>query len=73
MIAESKRRALELFSEGRRRYKLMDFQGALQSFEQALGAEPSDGPSKIYAERCRHYLENPPPDDWDGVFVMTSK
>ena len=73
MISEEKRRVLELFAEGRRHYKLMNFEDALSSFEKALEVDPSDGPSRVYADRCRHYIENPPPEDWDGVFVMQTK
>lgn len=51
----------------------MNFEEALASFEQALEVDPSDGPARVYAERCRHYIENPPPEDWDGVFVMQTK
>ena len=32
-----------------------------------------DGPSKIMAERARVFLKNPPPDKWDGIWVMTTK
>ena len=30
-------------------------------------------PSKVYYLRCKFYIDNPPPEDWDGVFVMTHK
>ena len=73
MIDENKRKVLQIFAEGRKRYKLMDFEGALASFTEALGIDPEDGPSKVYRLRCQHYLENPPPEDWDGVFVMSTK
>ncbi len=73
MIDETKRKVLELFSEGRKLYKLTDFEKALQCFSDALRADPEDGPSKVYYLRCKHYIENPPPEDWDGVFVMTTK
>lgn len=73
MITRERARVLELFAEGRRYYKLMDFERALASFAEALKVDPEDGPSKIYHSRCAHYIENPPPDDWDGVFVMTTK
>lgn len=36
-----------------------------------LGAE--DGPARVMAARAREYLERPPPEDWDGVFVMSGK
>lgn len=73
MIAEEKKKVLDLFNEGRKRYKLMDFESALKYFTQALKVDPEDGPSKVYYVRCKHYISNPPPEDWDGVFVMTTK
>ena len=73
MISEDKKNVLEFFAEGRKCYKLMDFQNALKNFAQALKIDPNDGPSKVYYVRCKHYIENPPPEDWDGVFVMTTK
>jgi hypothetical protein len=73
MIDEKKKEVLKLFSEGRKRYKIMEFKDALDHFAKALQIDPEDGPSKVYHARCKHYIENPPPDDWDGVFVMTTK
>ncbi len=73
MIDENKRKVLRFFAEGRKKYKLMDFENALKSFEEALRVDPEDGPSKVYHQRCKHYLENPPPEDWDGVYVMATK
>jgi adenylate cyclase len=28
---------------------------------------------ELYAERIAHFRDNPPPEDWDGVFVHTTK
>ena len=73
MITEGKKQLLQYFAEGRKSYKLMDFETAKYSFIEALKIDPEDGPSKIYLERCELYIESPPPEDWDGVFVMTTK
>ncbi|MBN2553034.1 MAG: tetratricopeptide repeat protein [Spirochaetales bacterium] len=73
MISEEKKKVLELFSEGRRHYKLMKFSDAQAFFVKALEIDPQDGPSKEYLERCRQYIQNPPPEDWDGVRVMETK
>ncbi len=73
MITEQKKQALELFASGRKFYKLMQFREAKDCFEKALDADPSDSPSKVYVERCVYYLDNPPPEDWDGAFTMTTK
>ena len=73
MITENKRHALDLFAQGRKFYKLMEFEAALDLFHKALEADPADSPSKVYAERCQYYLDNPPPEEWDGVFTMVTK
>jgi len=73
VISEEKKQVLHHFSEGRKLYKLMEFEGARKQFALALKINPEDGPSKVYYARCKHYIENPPPEDWDGVFVMSTK
>lgn len=73
MISEAKKTLLEKFAQGRRFYKMMDFEKALKAFEEALAFDPTDGPTQVYIERCKFYLQNPPPEDWDGVFVMKTK
>ncbi len=73
MITESKRQALEAFAEGRKLYKLMRFDEAHAAFARALALDPADGPSRVYLERCSYCQKNPPSEDWDGVFTMTTK
>ncbi len=73
MITEDKQKVLDLFAEGRKQYKLMNFGAAKDYFAQALKIDSEDGPSKVYYARCKHYIDNPPPEDWDGVFVMKTK
>lgn len=73
MISGEKKKVLHLFNEGRKSYKLMQFDEARKYFAQALKVDPEDGPSKVYYARCKHYIEHPPPEDWDGVFVMQTK
>ncbi len=73
MITEEKKRVLALFAEGRKLYKMMDFAGARRYFGEALKNDPDDGPSRVYYLRCQHYVDNPPPEDWDGVWVMKTK
>jgi len=54
-------------------YKARNFKEALVKFEDIMQISAQDGPSKLYLERCRQYLLQPPPGDWDGVFTMTRK
>jgi len=64
--------AAERFGTGLERYRARDFTGALAVFE-AILATREDGPSRTYAERCKDFLEQPPPPDWDGVWRMKEK
>jgi len=73
MITDTKREVLRLFAEGRELYKIRDFKAALEKFKAAYALDPSDEPSKIFGIRCKHYIENPPPEGWDGIFQMTTK
>ncbi|MEQ9638433.1 MAG: adenylate/guanylate cyclase domain-containing protein [Alphaproteobacteria bacterium] len=34
---------------------------------------PHDAVAHLMADRAQRYMETPPPDDWDGVNVLTSK
>ncbi|MBF0583756.1 MAG: adenylate/guanylate cyclase domain-containing protein [Magnetococcales bacterium] len=64
---------LARYNHGREAYKAKDFATALARFEKILELDPQDGPGLTYVARCKEYLENPPPADWDGVFQFTSK
>jgi adenylate cyclase len=46
---------------------------ALGLFSEGLVHWPDDNPCRIMAERCRIYIQIPPPDDWDGVFEHLTK
>ncbi len=61
------------FVRGIRCYKAREWDRALQEFQQVLEALPDDTPSQVYVDRCRIYKQNPPPENWDGVFEMTTK
>jgi len=64
---------IKWFDQGYLHYHKMQWQQAVDSFNKALAVNPLDGPAKVYLERCMNYLENPPPVDWDGVFIMKTK
>jgi len=36
-------------------------------------SEPPPGPPAKMAERARAFAAHPPPEPWDGVWVLTSK
>ena len=73
MITEQKLKVLELYNEALVLYKQRLWQDALVAFQKAIAVDETDGPSKLYIERCEEYLRHPPETDWDGVFVMKTK
>lgn len=72
-VDESVSRVAALYEKGLHSYRNRQWDEAIASFEQALSILPDDKPSRVMAERCRQYRENPPEKDWDGAFSMTSK
>jgi adenylate cyclase len=54
-------------------YQHRDWDGALQQFGTALELAPDDRPSRIFIDRCRYYRESPPPENWNGVWIMEEK
>ena len=73
MMTKEKESLLEHYNRGLAAYKRMSWDEAIVHFRKALEAVPGDGPSELYLDRCMAFRENPPGDDWDGVFVMTTK
>jgi len=54
-------------------YQRRDWGNAIQHFGEALEIAPSDQPSRIFIDRCRYYSDNPPPENWNGVWIMEEK
>jgi len=73
MLTKEKLQCIKLFEEGLQLYRVKNFSDALLKFEEALKVYPEDGPSKVFVERCKYFLQNPVPEDWDGVFEMKTK
>lgn len=61
------------FNEGMKHYRLGSWDNAIDKFKEALSRNPSDKLSQTYVERCEHLKAEPPGDEWNGVWVMTSK
>jgi adenylate cyclase len=59
-----------------RRFRQRDFAGATQSIESCRKLSDGFGLEHLldlYSERIRVFEENPPPADWNGVFVLETK
>ncbi len=65
--------ALGHFRDGLEKYRGGCWGDAQALFSQVQALNPADKSAGLYVERCRHLAENPPGDDWNGVWVMDSK
>jgi adenylate cyclase len=64
---------LSFYAQALSIYRQARFADALEAFQKCLAIIPDDSVTKVYIERCRTYIENPPPADWDGVWRLTKK
>ncbi len=64
---------LDSFARGVTRYRQGLWDKAIEAFKEALTLNPSDEAARMYVERCQELKANPPGDDWNGVWVLTSK
>jgi len=64
---------LELFDGGLKHYRRNNWPEAIKFFNNALYLNPADNVSKLFFSRCQYFLENPPSNEWDGVWLMETK
>lgn len=64
---------VETFESALKLYRDQEWQQAIDTLKNLLTKNSEDEPSKVFIERCLQYQQNPPPEDWDGVFTMTTK
>ena len=81
-VTEQTRECVRLFEQGLACYYKRDWEGALERFNQSAALEPNQpgvtpgvrtNPSRVYMEIVRVYQIAPPPENWDGEYVMTTK
>lgn len=72
-LDEQTQNFLQLYEQGRKAYTSQKFTRALEIFTRAKVMRPYDKAVEVHISRIHSYLENPPPKDWDGVYVMTTK
>jgi len=61
------------FNEGVTVYRERKWDEAIQIFENVAAMDPDLYAAQLYIERCNNFKKTPPPPDWDGVYVMTTK
>jgi PAS domain S-box-containing protein len=71
-ISPQKQEVIELYHKGREYYLKRQFRKAWNEFATIVEEiAPDDKAAKLYMERSQHFIQNPPPDDWDGVSTLT--
>jgi len=61
------------FTQGIELYWQRQWDAAITQFQQAIAVMGEDPPSRVFIERCKIFKANPPGDNWQGEFVMTTK
>jgi len=64
---------IEMYEEAFQFYLKRRWDDAIQLFERANKRVGKDVASLLFIDRCNIYKNNPPPEEWDGAFVMTTK
>jgi adenylate cyclase len=80
-VSESTLRCVEIFARGLEKYYARDWDGALACFTESAQFEPwrnpdpdaVANPSSLYIGLVENYRKYPPPEEWDGVYVMREK
>jgi adenylate cyclase len=72
-MTENQKQALEMYHEGLKLYRSRKWEEAIAYMQQVYSLDESCYAAQIYTERANLYQITPPPDEWNGVFVMTTK
>jgi adenylate cyclase len=72
------KKILPAYNEALELYKNQNWAKAIEAFKASDALEDmfpgrKTNPSRIYIPRCEHFQSNPPGNDWDGVWTLTSK
>jgi adenylate cyclase len=72
-LGDQEKSWMNQYEAGLQLYHNKQFQDALVFFQKSDELRKPDPLSQIYVERCESYIQDPPPSEWDGVYVMKTK
>jgi adenylate cyclase len=73
-ISPEKEEIIELYHKGREYYLNKKFTRAMGAFGTILEElDKNDKAATLHLKRCQQFLQEPPPEEWDGVYTMTEK
>ena len=70
---ESELKAVDVWEKAIVLYEQKSFKDALSMFNSLLEKNPNDRVADLYAGRCKTYIENTPPPEWDAINNLTEK
>ena len=72
-VAPARLQLRDEFEFGLQCYRNRDWSGAKIHFDACLTLDPTDGPSKLFVSRLAHFCDQPPTENWDGVWTLHEK
>jgi adenylate cyclase len=72
-LPDTQHQTVTRFNQGISLYKAQKWDDAIRVFKDIRAMEPNLYAAQVYIERCLDLKKNPPPPEWDGVYVMTTK
>jgi adenylate cyclase len=73
-LPETRERQIEIYERGREFYAKRRFRLAMNEFATIVEEiDSQDRAAVLQLERCQHYLQNPPGEEWDGAWSLTEK
>jgi class 3 adenylate cyclase len=72
-INERQKKICGFYETGLQYYFDQNWQKAINYFYSIIKYQPNDAPSRLMLNRCLRYKNNPPPEEWNGVFAQTVK
>jgi adenylate cyclase len=72
-VPPERRATLARYEQGVALYRNRHWAEAAALFEDLAARLPDDGPVTLYRRRAQELLDNPPPPDWDGVWIAKTK
>jgi adenylate cyclase len=72
-LAPTAQQLRDRFEAGLEYYRNRQWTEAEACFTACLQLRPEDPPSQLFLSRVQHFQSSPPPEDWDSVWVLTTK
>jgi adenylate cyclase len=72
-VTESELKAVDVWEKAIALYEQKSFKDALSIFNSLIENDPNDRVADLYAGRCKTYIENTPPPEWDAINNLMEK